>query len=190
MKIAQLRGAFHLLQPIEFEGNEIVVQSGIENERSTLLQGGSGQRDVPGYLFPWVAGKNLVDGGKANLGPHLGEQGFVVALGSLLAGQLQVALVLAVQVAFQNVPGDLRCHDCTRVCGSVRPFIGVPTSNRHPFPGSLALPQQRRARPQQQVFHIRVLANTDSSSVLKSDEMLREANRVIIRFAGFRATVS
>src|SRR5437870_563817 len=55
-----------------------------------------------------MAGKNLVDGGKVNLGIHLREQGFVVGLRSLLAGQLEVALVPALQVAFQNVPGDLK----------------------------------------------------------------------------------
>src|SRR4051812_11319333 len=65
MKIAQLRGAFDLLQPIEVKGHEIVVQSGIENERSRLLQSGSRQRDVSGYLFPRMAGNNLVDCGKA-----------------------------------------------------------------------------------------------------------------------------
>jgi len=77
--------------PADIEGGDAVAEG---------IPSGLRCRFAPRDFFFWVAGENLVDGGKPYFSPHLREERLVVAFGSLLASLLQVALVLAVQVAF------------------------------------------------------------------------------------------
>jgi hypothetical protein len=62
-----------------------------------------------------VSCKDLVDGLMSHSLPVFDEQRLVIRHILLLARQLQVSLVLAVHVGFQNFSGDLRGHDASHV---------------------------------------------------------------------------
>jgi hypothetical protein len=113
MEVPQLRGARHPHQAVEGERNLLVFQGGVQEEGCPSLQGGRSEDEVALDLLSLVTGENLVGGPALHLAESRDEEQFVVRLDTLLFGQLDVPLVLAVQVGLDDVPGNLGGHDAT-----------------------------------------------------------------------------
>src|SRR5262249_47926588 len=122
VEVTQLRLTRHSLQPVELQRQRVVLKRAVEDVLRTSLQAASRDGNVPGDLISWVAGDDGVDGLEPDLGPQPSEHGLVVALHALLAGELQVALGFAAQVALQHVSGDLCGHDPASGNGSALPL--------------------------------------------------------------------
>jgi len=121
MEVPKLRGSRQALQAIEGQGEVVILQDGVEDENGPPLQGGLDEDDVPDDLFYGLAGEDLLDGPAPRLFCRLGEQEFVLGTNALLTGELEVALVPAVQIGLNEVPGNPGSHDATLGGDSARP---------------------------------------------------------------------
>src|SRR5262245_42885316 len=110
MEVPQLRGPVHLLQPVEEQGELVILQGSVQDEEWPPPQGRCDQGNLAGHLVLLVPAQDFLRRLLPDFIPRPGQEGLVVRYGALLSGELQVALEFAVQVAFQHVAGDLRGH--------------------------------------------------------------------------------
>src|SRR5262249_28151287 len=118
-------------QPIEVEREQLVFEGSPQHVRWPTPQGSGSQGDVPCQLVIGVSCEDLADGLLAHLLPGCAKQHLIVRLVPLLAHQLEVGLGLAIQIAFEDLTGDLRRHDsASKVCWDVPDCLARSATSR------------------------------------------------------------
>jgi hypothetical protein len=110
VELAQPRRPVRTFEAVEVQVEVVVLQGGVEDKGRALPQRGGGERDVAGDLVRLVSGQDPVRRGPPDFLPGFEQEGLVLGADARLAGLLEAALVLAVDVAFEDVPGDLGGH--------------------------------------------------------------------------------